>query len=248
MFRASRIGWLPFEGLLRQKDIDFQWEIIVAEERDHRPFTEKRIREYQRGLAKLGCVRIKYLSLGSWIPLAAKWRLLAQHMSSSSEVGVLQAADAFPQPHRLVTNYKAIAGGAHWSQSPFYLLYDIRSDRSVVLYRRKGNSVKGNRHPCGENMAVSSNLLRRLPRSVVRRGVDWWLYQRTSRMVPRMIVAWDMSDDWKYGMNTVGFNYISRYGNTFRDPKPPYGWPPFDMRSTIPEPVMVRLGSLRKFL
>lgn len=244
MFKAREIGWLPFEGLLRQQGINFQWEIIIAEERGHKPFGEDRVREYQSKLADIGCARIRYLSLTSWIPLAAKWRLLAKNMCCSSVTAALHAADAFSQPRRLITNHRMISGGADWAQSPFYLLYNIPSDKSVVLYRRKGNPM-GNRHPCGENMAVRSDMLRRLPSSSAKRSVDAWLFRSVRGMLPRMTVAWDKSDNWKQGMNTVGFNCISKYGDTFVKPRPPFAPLPFDIRSTIPEDIMTRLDTLR---
>ena len=37
-FRAKALGWLPLEALCRQENIDFDWELIIMEEKIENPF------------------------------------------------------------------------------------------------------------------------------------------------------------------------------------------------------------------
>jgi len=34
LYRAKFIGWLAFESLIRQKGIDFEWELIIMQEKN----------------------------------------------------------------------------------------------------------------------------------------------------------------------------------------------------------------------
>jgi hypothetical protein len=77
MFRSKYIGWLPLESLCRQEDVDFEWELIIAEEENDESFGFENIKNYTDRLKASGCIKIEYLGLKKWIPLSRKYKLLA---------------------------------------------------------------------------------------------------------------------------------------------------------------------------
>ncbi len=60
-FRAKYIGWLALESLCRQKDINFEWELIISEEMFDEAMGKDVIMKYKSRLEDLGCVRLKYI-------------------------------------------------------------------------------------------------------------------------------------------------------------------------------------------
>ena len=70
LFRARYCAWLAFEGLCRQTDIDFNWELIMAEEVGDEDFTEAEVMKYKARLEKVGCVKLKYIPIKKWMPLS----------------------------------------------------------------------------------------------------------------------------------------------------------------------------------
>ena len=93
MYRSENIAWLVFESLARQKDIDFSWELLVAEETEQ-AFGPDSIKKYADRLQQIGCNRIEYYSLNSWVPLSQKWHHLAGK-SSNTNCFLLAAADVY---------------------------------------------------------------------------------------------------------------------------------------------------------
>ena len=43
LFRSQYIAWLQLESLCRQQDVDFEWELLIAEEQGDETIGIKRI-------------------------------------------------------------------------------------------------------------------------------------------------------------------------------------------------------------
>ena len=227
MYRAKNIGWLALELLCHQEDIDFKWELIIIEE-EEQSFGEEQIRAYEERLAKVGCITpITYIKLPIWIPLAEKWYRIAQQASNTLGF-LLVAADCYSQPKRLIQT-KQLLEDYEWVQSPVGPFYDLRDD---VLCLYDHFQIKW--HPCALNMAGRTDLIKQLPMSKRRRGIDGWMYQELVKIVGRDLkVSKNTSKDYKRGVDIHGLNNVSRDAR----PKLMKGWSRLapDDRWHIPE-------------
>lgn len=244
MYRARHIGWLPLEALCRQEGIDFQWELVVAEEQEPDPFGGARVNQFRKRLEEVGCVHIRYIKLPEWIPLSQKWRLMAKNVAETSEVFVFQSADGYCHPRRLRTSFDLTLGEYDWSQSDCFVMYEIGRELAIVIDRKV--RAPWGFHTCGNNMAVKTYLVRDLPKSRCRKKVDTWLYKTCQKIKGSPLkVAWDRSLDWQGGFQTAGLNNISRWSQRyFRHPEPPARLADFDFRKNIPGEIMTRLSQL----
>lgn len=201
LFRSKHIGWLALESLVRQKDINFNWELLVAEE-EELAFGEHRLEGYREQLKKVHCVRIVYHSLKRWEALSKKWHLLAKSASVSSLCFLLQAADCYSQPYRLRETYDLFkAHNPDWVQTQIGPFYDIMT-KKTVLYKGHGNT--------GLNMASSTSLIKLLPLHDQRFSVDSWLFKTlTLKNKTKLKVILNKSANWSKGFDSNGLNNIS---------------------------------------
>lgn len=249
MYRSARIGWLALEGLCRQEDVDFAWELIVAEEPEE-AFTEERLRGYETRLASAGCVRVAYLPEPSWVPLSTKWCRIAKASSPRSDVFVLQASDCYSHPRRLA-NTKAVfkEREVDWFQSPVGPFLNLGTGRLVLFDHAEYPRLEdgGRKHPCALNMAARTRYVREIEDERVRVSVDRWIL-RSIEVVKQspLVVRWDKSDDWRRGVDTHGLNAISRRrARQMGEFKPPFR--PTDMKldEIVPADVKARLDEVR---
>jgi hypothetical protein len=209
LYKSKYIAWAAMESLVRQVGIDFEWELLVAEEIGVDAFGEDRITEYTSKLRGINCKRIEYFDLENWISLAQKWRLLAQNASSDSIGFVLQAGDCYSNKNRLKMTFDAMMAGADWVQMPNHLYYDIMSGRMYVADREKWVAA-GATHPCGADMAGRTELVKKLPDVSRPRSVDIWMYNCCKKIKGAPLnVYWDKSNNWQYSINIHGLNNIS---------------------------------------
>lgn len=204
MFRSEKIAHLAFESLCNQKDVNFDWELLIMEE-SKESFGEKRIREYADRLGKVGCRRIIYKSLDQWIPLSFKWKFLGS-ISSDSKCFLIQAHDCYSQPYRLRETYDIFNSdpSVDWVNSPLGCFYHIEAEQMVRfnqgLYQ----------HPCALNMAMRTEYAKQLPPAQVPSSVDSWLFRTCSAIKGSdLIVANNNSENWKRGVDIHGLNKIS---------------------------------------
>jgi hypothetical protein len=221
LYRAELIAWLALESLCRQDGAPVPWELVVAEERGEHSFGNERLAAYRHRLEAAGCARVTYLPLEQWIPLSRKWRMLAEASSEQSKVFVLQAADCYSPPKRLLRTWEiseAAAGiqrrsvAPDWVQSHTHVLHDLTSGRTVV-YRNDAML-------CGADMACRTEIVRDLPDSHVEVGVDTWMIKQAdfwcgAHMARPLRVGWNETDDWRYGVNVSGLNNISDRSRLF---------------------------------
>ena len=204
MFRSEKIAHLAFESLCNQKNIDFDWELLIMEESDER-FGPDRVREYAARLEEVGCKRIVYKPLDQWIPLSFKWKFLGG-MSSDSKCFLIQAHDCYSQPYRLKETYDIFNSdpSVDWVNSPLGCFYHIEAEQMVRfnqgLYQ----------HPCALNMAMRTEYAKQLPAEQVPSSVDSWLFRTCTEIKGSdLVVVNNDSENWKKGVDIHGLNKIS---------------------------------------
>jgi len=212
MYNSAMIGWLALEGFARQiGTTEFAWEIVIAEEQNGQEFGQHRVDEYIERLGKAGCVRVRYIPLVKWIPLAKKWSLLARHASRDSKVALFHGADNYPHPTYVSEAHQAIAQeGNHWfcyMRVPFYVVHTGEIFLADYYTRKKRALAKS-----GLGFSCSMPLLRALPPSDKARGVDGHIYSsiRAMKREERFRRKELEGDSWKYGFCTHGFGNISQ--------------------------------------
>lgn len=234
IWNSEKIAWLSLESLCRQKNIDFKWELVIAEEIKN-AFGAERIKQYADRLKAVGCESIKYCELDYRIPLPQKWKLLANMSSASSAVFVFWSADDYHEPNKLRTSYDNITLGYDWTHYRRCLFYDIATKRHVAY---DCASIK---RPVGNLMACRTELLKNIPDSSIPKGVDTWLF---NTIAPKFTFL-DETDNWKEGFATDGLNNISLTRRIYyTKPEPPFSRTDLDIKSIIPKEIVNRLNSL----
>ena len=212
IYNSREIAWLPLESLCNQKGVDFEWELLIAEE-EKKSFGIENIKPFIERLKKVGCVSVRYFSLDYKIPLPQKWKMLGEKASDTSEAFVFCAADDYYPPTKLKTALKAIKKGYDWVAYTKYLLYDLNSGKNIIF---NAESIKWKP---GNLIATKTKLAKQLPEVYINKGVDKWLF---NTIKPENIY-YDNSEDWKKGFCTDGLNNISLERKTnFNRPLPPF--------------------------
>jgi hypothetical protein len=236
VFNSKNIAWLAMEGLCRQKGIDFGWEIIVVEESDDNSCGKEFFDSYFERLKQIGCRRILYISLPCWVPLSQKWRLLGQRADVNSVAFVFQAADCYSEPNRLRTTMEAINLGNDWYKANQGLFYWIQKQQHI-LFSDKKNIQRG-----GLNMGAKTEDVRKLSFEAVRAKVDGWLVKNID---PKRVFI-NETDDWLYGVDTHGFNNISKKRSKFfSDIVFPFVETDLKIQLFLPDDIVERLKSMK---
>ncbi len=247
MFRAKYIGWLPLEGLIRQQNINFKWELVIAEEVSEEPFGEKNIRAYESRLKDIGCVRIVYKGLKKWIPLSDKWVLLANMCDKDSKIFVIHAADNYSAPLRLARHYEIFMNNEVHLHIPTKAIYYDILTRKTILH---DITAAGRKDDCAAR-AMLTGVVRRLPKVGKKSGVDGWLRKAARNVVGRdtfKIFYDEESNNWKYGLNTHGLNNIMSRRQIFKVVEGKFKVCSVDINKTIPEDILEELNRCRKLV
>lgn len=254
LFRAKYIGWLAFEGLCRQKDIDFEWELVVAEEVNDEPFIEENLGKYEERLKKAGCARMAYIPLEKWVPLSIKYRILANNCSEDSGIFATCAADLFPPPTRLRTQYEVFTKDPEvdWAANGRTIIYDIESEK-YYLHDILEDRIQND----GSNRAIRMEMARNLPKTNLKKNVDGWVWRSIKNYVKLQNKNFkhylDASDNWQYGLNVNGLNNISlrrkkKFNDKFIERSPRLKKCPIDINDTIPKDIMDRLRECKQYI
>jgi hypothetical protein len=232
LYRAKHTAWLSLESLCRQKEIDFKWELVIAEEvgTDFHAFGLKTILKYRKRLKQAGCIKIKYYQLSQWIALSAKYYLLIQNCSENSKLCVIQQADYFSSPFRLSITYQKFLNGADWINGDTMILWNALKDENNIL-GKKSKSMKF-------WMAFRMDLARKIPKVWKWRTLDQFLWSSVSNLLDNKVnrSTFDLRD----GLVVHGFNNIS-----FKEDKR-WKYYPFDLDEIIPEELAQRLKKQMK--
>lgn len=246
MFRSKHIAWLGFESLCRQTGIDFEWELIIAEEQESEMLGLGGIKEYGDRLEKVKCVRHIYIPVMKWLPLAQKIPTMVDRCSFTSKAWIYHAADTYMPPKLLRTVHEAFKEDIDWFESNRTIYYDIKTGKTALRLSEKGDGIGTGRR---------LDLARHLSKTNTRRhSVDSWIRESYEELAPEKLgrplkYEVDRSDNWMRGFNSQGLNNISK-GRSDHITKLRRGYVrcPVDFRKTMPKDVVSRLVLCRKYL
>lgn len=243
MLQAKYIGWLVLESLARQQEVNFGWELIIAEEIEHDPMGWDEISTYTSRLKQAGCVDIRYIALDEWIPLGTKVTNLIRSMHPEASIWMNVDADQYLPPLYLKRAWSAILqDGTDCYITPKWILYEIVTERSHLydvtdMPMRYDQPVVTIRREFAEQIDLTDSL--NCGPRILERGKQ---YQGRNR-----IVRFDTSDNWKYGLNTTGFNTCTT-ARPFSGTDPPYYPCNVDITETIPAEVLQQLKDSKQYL
>ncbi len=144
MYRSKFIGWLGLESLCHQKDINFEWELIIAEEngKSFLEFGLENILTYKEGLKKVGCKQVKYLKLNHWIPLSMKYSIMAKQLNEDSKVFLIQPTDYWSPLYRMSKTFELMQN-ADWVHGKTFIMYDMKRDEIHLRTKTLSNFLDG---------------------------------------------------------------------------------------------------------
>jgi hypothetical protein len=233
MYRSDVIGWLALESLCNQRDVEFEWEMLIIEEKEE-CFGKERLQEYIPRLQEKKCVRVEHEFIDQWVPLCKKWRMLGSKTSQTSIGFLLQAADCYSQPYRLKETHDLFLKGADWVKSPNGFFYNAISGKTVVYCGKSRTDL---------NMAIRTSIVRQLPNADKKSSVDAWLYDSSMAIKRKpLVVLNNNSEHWKLGVDVDGLNNISSKRAEFiRQLHYPFCKSIEKIDQYIPKPIMDRL-------
>lgn len=244
VYNSRHIVWLAMESLCRQKDIDFEWELIICEEQNSNTTGEEFFNNYLERLNKIGCLYIKYIPLKEWIPLAQKWRLMGKVCCKTSVVFVMQASDDYWHDRRLKRIYDCLKRGQYdWYMTKRVFMYHIFSEK-VIYYDHDSKGISYRRIPAVGHACLTRHA-RRLPLSDKKRGVDMWFF----RTIPHPRISIDTHQSWKKSCGTQGMNNISKKrGQFFENVKVPFFKTDVPINQILPSDIIVRLNEVKEYM
>jgi hypothetical protein len=180
--------------------------------------------------------------------------MLINQCDENSRIVALNAADILSPPKRLITTYNAFEGDKiDWFKMQKTIMYNITTG-DVVLY----DTTQFPDRQDSACPARSLEVMRLLPKTTRRKGIDTWIHQKFLETVqqvferPRIRFHHDGSENWKYGLNTFGLNNISLnrghrmqmvgHKDSF------FVECPVDIRKTIPPEILGKLRSVRRHI
>ena len=226
VYSGKDIAWLCLESLKRQRDVDFEWELVVFEEEHEQSLGEKYFQDNRPTWTKYITDKGKYT-------LGEKWFRIIQESSEWPEVIVFCAADNYYHPYMLRDSLDAINRGVDWFYTVKGFFYDFDSEK-IILYNA--------RRKTGLQMAASMEIARTIPNKPRRRLVDIWLRNNMHPQNPEM----DMSGHWQETLFTHGYNTISsKRGEYFINPKRPFRETAEKLEDIVPPEVANRIKSMK---
>jgi len=210
-YHASKIAWLALESLCRQKNIDFQWELLLCEEEHEDMIGDWYLDDYIARLMAVGCCRIVYIHLDRWVLLAKKWQIVGKHISNTSQCFLLQAADCYSGKNRLKKTYnKIVKEGVEWYDFKKGYFYSFIS-RRVIIY-----DFDGQTNLC---MGMSAKYAHTIPSTSLKVGIDSFLLKHCLKKNPDLVIYHDPQMLYD-GLDTHGRNNISVHRERFFDSMP----------------------------
>lgn len=243
MLQVKYIGWLVLESLARQQEIDFWWELIIMEETEYDPMGWDEISTYLPRLMEIKCAAVEYKPLKEWIPLGTKVTNSIRSMHQESSIWMNIDADQYLPPLYLKRVWDAIMrDGADCYITPKWILYEIVTERTHLydvtdMPERFDQPVVTIRREFAEKIDLNGSL--NCGPRILQRGKQ---YNGRKR-----IMRYDESNNWKYGLNTTGFNTCTT-ARPFSGTDPPYYPCNVDITKTIPAEILHKLKDMKQHL
>lgn len=207
MFRCKYIAWLLFESLIRQKNINFEWELILEEEKNNESFGIDEILKYKKQLESIGCVNISYYPLKEWIPLGLKTLHLIKYCNPESKIITFAATDFYLPNTSFINQYNAlIKEEFDCYRSSKTIFYNIENEK-ISLYDTSKNEYRGDTSERGILLKIARNII---GLKKYGRSIDKHLYLELLRITNNNLRIYENNtDSWKYGFSTHGLNNLS---------------------------------------
>lgn len=240
MFKTKNIGWLSLEGLCRQQEMSYPWELLIIQEKGHH-LPLKKLITFKDRLVKANCCMFEYWEIKNWIPLGSKWYFLSQNANKESLAFLLQGADNYPQSKRLIETFQYFNQDKEldWLKTAKGLWYDIGSN--TFAYRNRTGRA-------GRDVAIKMDLMKKLPNSNKKSGLDNFLFKvLTKKKGSKINIQNNNSAGWKGGLCSSGLNNITQKRSDLvkkhQGPFKPYSGP-----VRIPQKVMQKLKQCKKYI
>ena len=229
VWNSKKIAWLCMESLARQRDANFEWELIVFEEEHEQQLGQEFFFSYDLGPV----TEITYLTELTRYTLGEKWHRIMKESHKESKVFMFCAADNYYHPYMLRDSLDAIEEGHDWFYTTKGYFYDFTRDK-VILYDARRKS--------GLQMAASMGIAQKIPNSPRKRLVDIWLAKSMKPQKPLM----DPSYHWRGTLFTNGYNQIStKRWQYFDHVKFPFKETDAQLEDIVPEDIVHRINSMQ---
>jgi hypothetical protein len=207
MYKVNEIVWLCLESLCNQKDVDFEWELLLCEEVHTEQFGHEGVQKFVRRLKKANCVNIQYIELKYHILLIDKWQILGEHAHESSEAFLLQAGDCHSPSLRLKNTFEAIVkNDFDWYDNTKGMFFSFISNK-MIMYNYQGLT--------NLNMAFKTMYARRMPKSNLKKGIDGLLFNEFKAGKSQPFKKYEDEVLYSDSLDTQGHNNISITRETF---------------------------------
>jgi hypothetical protein len=212
IYNSKKIAWLALESLIRQENVNFDWELIVFEEIHSESVCPQLLDEYKTKLINNNCKRIVYITQNEKPSLLEKWIEIGKNVSETSIAYMLQAADCYSPKNRLRSSYDAIVDGDYdWYDQTKGYFYSFVSNR-VILYNYDGMT--------NLNMCLKTKYIKTLPFSEIKRGIDGYIYRHLKKSNGDQIKHYKDENLYLDSIDTHGLNNISVDRESFFVTKP----------------------------
>lgn len=223
VYNSKTIIWLALQSLVNQRGIDFEWELIILEEKQN-GYGKENYEKWSDSLRKNGCSRIVCQELDEWISLPLKWLKIGELASDTSKAFLLQAADCYSYPLRLKHTHEVfckLQDSYDWFHTGKGIFYEINLDITIMYNHSSFN------HPTALNMAFKTEYVKKMvaEEKPPLRGIDAWLFNKCKELKGEnlLVCQLDEQETWEEGVDTNGSNNISLYRyHYFNYPKPPF--------------------------
>jgi len=203
VYNSKKIVWLALESLCNQRDVDFDWELILCEEIHDEMLTSSIFDNYINRLQQVNCKKISYILLNKKVNLSKKWQIIGKHIDKYSKIFLLHAADCYSPSYRLFLSYKyIIKENVDWFDINKGYFYSF-DNKKIILYDTLSNPALTNL-----NMAFKSIYAKNIPNTNLFKGIDGFLYKHCQNINKNMKnFSFDiLLDD---SLDTDGYNNIS---------------------------------------
>ena len=215
VYNSKKIAWVCLESLVKQENINFNWELIIYEEEHEQSIFPSVLYDYIEELKSVGCSKILFISGKEKVSLVEKWIEIGKNVSPTSQCFILQAADCYSPKSRLKISYEKIVNEDYdWYDQTKGYFYSFISDR-VILYEYKGLT--------NLNMSLKTEYMKNLPFSKLKSGIDGYIYNHcviSCKNASRNFRRYFDDELYNDSVDTHGHNNISHARESYFDTKP----------------------------
>jgi hypothetical protein len=212
-YNAKNIGWLVMEGLSNQVCVDWDWELIVCEEKHEKQLGIEFFKGYIEKLKTVGCKRLLYIELEDYTSLINKWQIIGKESTISSKSFLLQTSDCYSSGYRLFLSHYAIQNNYDWVDFTKGYFYSFLLDK-MILYDCQGMR--------NLSMAFKTEFARQIPDSDKRKGIDSFMFRSFEKIKGKSLNVKRINVLCEDSLDTDGFNNITNRNEYYENPVSPF--------------------------